>query len=236
MKESALLALAVALGLRHGVDPDHLSAIDALSRLRPSRWNGVIFALGHGFVVTLLAVGIGGLLARTVAPYAPWLLIALGMTNLWRLFRPAVHRRHPLDAQLAQTSPLLLGVLFGAGFETSSQLSVLFLAGSLSPFVVGAVFTIGMVLVDGVDGYMASRTQTHAMAGGLSARRSSRALGILVVISSFLLGGAELLNLNIDALALPIGITLFVVVLGIRILALREREASSSNRLPGTYY
>jgi hypothetical protein len=67
--------------------------------------------LGHGSVVTLLAVGIGGLLARTVAPYAPWLLIALGMTNLWRLFRPAVHRRQHLDAQLAQTSPLLLGVL-----------------------------------------------------------------------------------------------------------------------------
>ena len=77
MTHSALLTLAVALGLRHGVDPDHLAAIDGLSRLRPSRWNGVLFAIGHGILVTLLAVGVGGLLARTVGPYAPWLLILL---------------------------------------------------------------------------------------------------------------------------------------------------------------
>src|SRR5580698_9870246 len=105
MTHSALLTLAVALGLRHGVDPDHLAAIDGLSRLRPSRWNGVAFAIGHGAIVTLLAVGIGGLLARTVGPYAPWLLILLGVVNLWRLKAPAIHHHHGLS-RFVRTSPL----------------------------------------------------------------------------------------------------------------------------------
>ena len=40
-------------------DPDHLAAIDGLTRIRPRAMNGVFFALGHGLVVILLAVGIG---------------------------------------------------------------------------------------------------------------------------------------------------------------------------------
>ena len=52
---TGLELLAVALGMRHGVDPDHLAAVDGLSRVRPSPLNGVLFALGHGGVVTLLA-------------------------------------------------------------------------------------------------------------------------------------------------------------------------------------
>lgn len=45
--------LAVALGMRHGVDPDHLAAVDGLSRVRPSPLKGFLFALGHGGIVTL---------------------------------------------------------------------------------------------------------------------------------------------------------------------------------------
>jgi high-affinity nickel-transport protein len=103
---SSLLTLAVALGLRHGVDPDHLAAIDGLSRLRPSRWNGVLFAAGHGALVTLLAVGVGGLLARSIGSYAPWLLILLGVVNLWRLKAPATHRNRV--SRIPLSSPLLL--------------------------------------------------------------------------------------------------------------------------------
>jgi high-affinity nickel-transport protein len=55
------LVLVFILGLRHGMDADHLAAIDGFSRLRPSRWNGVLFGLGHGLVVTLLALLVGRL-------------------------------------------------------------------------------------------------------------------------------------------------------------------------------
>jgi high-affinity nickel-transport protein len=223
---SSLLTLAVALGLRHGVDPDHLAAIDGLSRLRPSRWNGVLFAVGHGALVTLLAVGIGGLLARCIGPYAPWLLILLGVVNLWRLRTSATHDRRV--SRIPLTSPLLLGVLFGAGFETASQLSALVLATDINPCILGVMFSAGMMLVDGADGYLASRTQSHAITGGRRALRASRALGIFVVVFSFGLGGAELLDIDVDRIALPLGCVLFLCLVALRIWSLQEDAAGAS--------
>jgi nickel/cobalt transporter (NiCoT) family protein len=220
MTHSTLLILAAALGLRHGVDPDHLAAIDGLSRIRPSRWNGILFAIGHGAVVTLLAVGIGSLLASKVEPYAPWLLISLGAINLWRLRGPIPHRHFGFD-RFRLTSPLLLGVLFGAGFETASQLSAVVLAADINPWILGAVFSAGMTVVDGTDGYLASRTQSRAASGSQRALRASRALGIFVVVFSFGLGGAELLKWNVDRIALPLGCVLFVYLVALRIWSAR---------------
>lgn len=132
MKGAALITVVAALGMRHGVDPDHLSIIDGLSRFHPSRWNGVLFAAGHGIIVTVLAVGFGKLLAGFIEPYTVWILVALGAANLWRLLRPKAHV-HPKPPGLFRASPLLLGVLFGMGFETASQLSAILLAGQLNP-------------------------------------------------------------------------------------------------------
>jgi high-affinity nickel-transport protein len=224
----------MALGLRHGVDPDHLAAIDGLSRLRPSRWNGVLFAIGHGILVTLLAVGVGGLLARTVGRFAPWLLILLGGINLWRLRKPVTHR-HRGFSRIARSSPLLLGILFGAGFETASQLSALVLAADMDPWVLGLVFSAGMMLVDGTDGYLASRTQSQAIAGGRRALRASRSLGIFVVVFSFGLGGAELLKVDMDHIALPLGCVLFVYLIALRIWSARDpAEKTGSNSITAT--
>lgn len=224
----------MALGLRHGVDPDHLAAIDGLSRLRPSRWNGVLFAIGHGILVTLLAVGVGGLLACTVGRFAPWLLILLGAINLWRLRRPVTHR-HRGFSRIARSSPLLLGILFGAGFETASQLSALVLAADMDPWVLGLVFSAGMMLVDGTDGYLASRTQNQAIAGGRRALRASRSLGIFVVVFSFGLGGAELLKIDMDHIALPLGCVLFVYLIALRIWSARDpAEKTGSNSITAT--
>lgn len=234
MTHSALLTLAMALGLRHGVDPDHLAAIDGLSRLRPSRWNGVLFAIGHGILVTLLAVGVGGLLACTVGRFAPWLLILLGAINLWRLRRPVTHR-HRGFSRIARSSPLLLGILFGAGFETASQLSALVLAADMDPWVLGLVFSAGMMLVDGTDGYLASRTQNQAIAGGRRALRALRSLGIFVVVFSFGLGGAELLKIDMDHIALPLGCVLFVYLIALRIWSARDpAEKTGSNSITAT--
>lgn len=227
MTHSTLLILAAALGMRHGVDPDHLAAIDGLSRLRPSRWNGILFAIGHGALVTLLAVGVGGLVASKVEPYAPWLLILLGAINLWRLRRPIQHR-HRGFSRLRLTSPLLLGILFGAGFETASQLSALVLAANINPWILGLIFSGGMILVDGTDGYLASRTQSRAIAGSERALRASRSLGIFVVVFSFGLGGAELLRINVDRVALPVGCVLFAYLVGLRIWSAHGRPDQKS--------
>jgi high-affinity nickel-transport protein len=222
MKGAALVTVIAALGMRHGVDPDHLSVIDGISRFHPSRWNGVYFALGHGIIVTLLAVGFGKLLAGVVAPYTVWILLALGFANLWRLWRPKQHK-HPKPPRLFQASPLLLGVLFGMGFETASQLSAILLAGQLNPWILGVVFSLGMVLVDGTDGFLAARTQQLALTGHNRSVRSSRALGVLVVVVSFGVAVGELAGVDLNLMALPLGVVLFASVVFLRLWSVGAR-------------
>jgi len=213
------LLLGFALGMRHGTDPDHLTAIDGLSRIRPHATNGLYFALGHGLLVTILAVGLGRVVADRAAFLGPWVLILIGAVNLVKLMRaqhgPAVPAvKKPIVAQ-----PFLLGVLLAAGFETASQFTALILAGKTNPWMLGAVFTCGMVIVDGLDGYLAARTQRLAAAGDGNARQASLFLGVLVVIFSFGLGVAELMDIDLSQIALPVGLILFGIVVAIRIRA-----------------
>jgi len=212
---NSTLVVAFALGVRHGTDPDHLTAIDGLARIRPRPTNGLLFAVGHGLVVTMLAAGVGHVIAGRLSFVGPWLLILIGLVNLWKVLRPsplAPAVRRPVVAQ-----PFLLGMLLAAGFETASQLSALILADQANPWLLGGAFSGGMALVDGFDGYLAASTLTLAAIGEKRARTASRLLGILVVVFSFGLGGAELLGLEINRFALPLGLLLFAIVIGVRI-------------------
>lgn len=219
--------VAFALGMRHGTDPDHLAAIDALTRIRPRSTNGVFFALGHGLVVLLLAIGIGHMLAGRFSFVGPWTLILLGVINLWRLMRgspPVQPMKRPIVAQ-----PFLLGMLLAAGFETSSQLAALILAGEHNTWPTGAAFAGGMMLVDGLDGLLAASTQRLAAMGQENAKAASRLLGVLVVIFSFGLGGAELMGVELDRFALPLGLALFAAVIGIRVWARSGSRLAASS-------
>jgi len=212
----AILLLSIILGLRHGMDPDHLTAIDGLSRFRPKASNGLYFALGHGLVVTALTVGIGATLAEHAEPFAPWLLILIGAINLWKLVcRPRVvaPTKYPAIAQ-----PFLFGMLLAAGFETSSQLSVFLLASHTNPFLLGAAFTLGMVVTDGMDGLLASSTQRRAVDGKPNALVASQVLGLVVVLFSFGLGGTELMGFDTGHIALPVGLVLFAIVIATRLM------------------
>lgn len=100
--------------------------------------------------------------------------------------------------------PVLIAMILAAGFETSSQLSVLVLAGNSSPWLVGLAFSAGMIIVDGLDGYLAASTQTLAANGAVSARSASRWLGVIVVVHSFGLAGHELAGVDLDGLTLPL--------------------------------
>src|SRR3954471_22726043 len=92
----SLVAVVFLLGLKHGLDPDHLAAIDGLarynarSRPRLSRWSGLLFSAGHGVVVTAVAVMVATVATEWRAPEwleqaGAWISIAfltlLGVAN-----------------------------------------------------------------------------------------------------------------------------------------------------------
>ena len=222
---NAVAIVGLALGMRHGTDPDHLAAIDGLTRIRPRPTNGIFFALGHGLVVILLAVGIGHFLASRFAFLGSWSLILIAAVNLWRLIRGSSPQ--PVTTRPVIAQPFLLGMLLAAGFETASQLSALILAGQTNAWLLGAAFSSGMVLVDGLDGYLAASTQRLAANGQIKAKAASQVLGIMVVIFACGLGGAELLGLDLTRIALPLGLSLFAIVLGIRFWARSNGNAGN---------
>lgn len=218
-----ILGLSLLLGCRHGIDPDHLAAIDGLSQMRPSPWNGVLFALGHGLVVTLFAAGIGSLSLSWLEPIAPWLLVFIGTFNLFRLFRRGGHTR---QYALATSSPILVGIVFAAGFETASQLSALTLVHQDSAWLVGATFSFGMVLIDGIDGYNAFLVRRRGTSNSAHAARISNYLSALVVFSSYALAAAEFGKVNVERYGLVIGTLLFLAVFSLRLWSrLSERNS-----------
>ncbi len=53
----------------------------------------------------------------------------------------------------------------------------------------------------------------------MNAQAASRPLAIVVVIFVFGLGGSELMGVELTGIALPLGLSLFAIVIGIRIWA-----------------
>jgi high-affinity nickel permease len=80
----ALLGLALALGLRHAADPDHVVAVTAITartkRILPAMWLGVVWGLGH--TVTLFTAGAAIILFNVVVPPRVGLTLelAVGLT------------------------------------------------------------------------------------------------------------------------------------------------------------
>lgn len=155
-----LLGLAFALGLSHGADPDHLTAIDGMTRAsvdrhpRMSRWVGTWFAFGH----SLSVLSIAALIALAAEQLGSWsdsvqqvswlvsalLLFVIGTINVARVFGSTPGGAAPCGGLLVHllssrqalniTHPLSaipVGALFGLGFETASQMSAWALAGTI---------------------------------------------------------------------------------------------------------
>jgi high-affinity nickel-transport protein len=149
-----LILIVFALGAKHGMDPDHLAAIDGLARFnvehqpRVARWSGCLFSLGHGFVVTVVAALVASLSGGFATPVwlehaGAWIsiafLAALGIGNIaavWRTPRDKVVRSVGLRARwlhrFSRTDhPLVIasiGALFALSLDTWSQAALFSLA------------------------------------------------------------------------------------------------------------
>ena len=166
-----LVALVLALGVRHGFDPDHLVAIDGFARSsartqpRVARWAGLYFSLGHGAIVTLIGLAVALFAADAQAPQ--WLeplgatisiavLGFLGVANVrlaWRAgpddrVAPIALRGRWFSERFAGAShPVMIaavGAAFALSFDTVSHAIVFSLSGATSA---GWLFALALGLV-----------------------------------------------------------------------------------------
>jgi high-affinity nickel-transport protein len=203
-----LAMIILFMGMKHGLDADHLAAIDGLTRFnavarpRLARAAGILFACGHGLVVVTVAVGVS-MFARVwrvpewLEAFGAWtsivVLTLLALTNIVSVLRTPRSevarlrgwRSGMLASMLSAGSPVMVigtGTLFALSFDTLSQ-ATLFAAtatrfGGWRPaLVLAAIFTCGMMLIDGANGAWVAR-----MMGRLDrkARAASRAVAFTV--------------------------------------------------------
>lgn len=208
-----------ALGLRHGADPDHLAAIDNLTRnsLTPRRrlssFVGTLFAGGHAIMVLSIAALVG-LLGSRIAVHGALLeaigtwvsiitLFVIGALNLRALVVGKIGPvAGPKTAMLpkalrAATSPLAaipIGLLFGLGFDTSSQVATYALAftsggGVLAGVLIGSIFSLGMAVTDTLDSLLVYKLCTRHP---LELVRATRLWMITVTALALSVGAYEL--------------------------------------------
>jgi high-affinity nickel-transport protein len=181
------------LGMRHGADPDHLAAIDNVTRNayvktpKLSRFVGTLFAAGHATMILAISALVGLLGARfeshgkLIETVGTWisivvLLLVAGM-NFHALrtgaTRVAGAKTRLLPRALREGSSALMaipiGLLFGFGFETSSQIFAYTLAfgtgaGVLGALLVGGMFCLGMICTDTLDSVLVHRLISYRSA------------------------------------------------------------------------
>ena len=213
----AALGLIFLLGLRHGLDPDHIAVIDNLtfqvSEQRPALapWVGTLFAIGHSLSVALVAVGVAIFVPQFEWPAwlsvaVDWavvaLLILVGVLNLIALRRPGAYtpagwrQAFVPRALRANTHPaaiIAVGAVFGLVFDTATQAAAWGLAASSTAGIAGAafvalVFAAGMIVTDTAD----SQIVAALLRGGgdpSRVRQYRRGVGWLIVVLSFGMAG-----------------------------------------------
>lgn len=209
------LVLMFVLGLRHGLDPDHIACIDGLTWRSLNRhhahakWIGTLFAIGHGLLVTVIAVIVSRLAlhvalpawAMTMFEWIPTgLLLVLGGLNLRLLLRrneayaPTGWKMALVPRWLRQHSSawsvIVIGVLFATVFDTATQAAAWgYVASNKSDgawlaLLAGLTFTAGMMVTDTLDGRLICRI-SRGLNAAETGRRVRRALGWLIVAISF---------------------------------------------------
>jgi nickel/cobalt transporter (NiCoT) family protein len=245
---TGMVALVFTLGLRHGFDPDHLVAIDGMTRSTQSRWCGLFFSLGHGMVVTLIGVGVAiaatewqapAWLEQTGALVSAGVLLALGTANLAAVLRtPAGHRvaliglrSRWLSERLATAShPAVIasmGAAFAVSFDTVSHalafsLTGATMAGVLFAALLGVVFTLGMVMTDAVNGLWVAKMMSGAAAASRWMSGAVAALCLLMAALAFPTLGALA-----EPFSLSLSIATLVLITSVFAFAVRRREAGA---------
>jgi len=182
---SGFIVLSV-LGLRHGLDPDHITVIDGytyrlhLHKSIWTRWVGTLFTFGHGIMVTAIALFLCILKNNFEMPtmldiIVEWLssvmLLFMGISNLISLTRRdntqlSGFRKRLLPKSFSNSlnpfTVIVTGIIFGFIFDTSSQIAAFGYAVSVSnqwiyAILGGVVFSLGLILTGTCDSLLLSK-------------------------------------------------------------------------------
>jgi high-affinity nickel-transport protein len=210
---SALLILFI-LGLRHGLDPDHIAVIDNYTyRLHQnknawSKWVGTLFTFGHGVMVTIIALVLGYLknqfeVPTTVDFLLSWvpmiLLLVMGIGNVISFSQAKIGnslsiKKHLipnfLDKNLSPFTVFMTGIVFGFIFDTSSQIAAFGLAVSgtnhwLFSVIGGLVFSLGLIFTGTIDSFLLSKLLKTFDQNKIQKHRLK--LNILITIMCFII-------------------------------------------------
>jgi nickel/cobalt transporter (NiCoT) family protein len=213
---AATVPIMVLLGVRHGLDVDHIAAIDNLVRMRSadkgSRWIGSFFSLGHMLSVSAEMVALVYVVKSLEAESSLQLLggvvgaaalALIGGVNFYSLRRYGRSSFSILAQKAARRtsfagtigSPILIGFVFGLGFDTASQISALTVSAVASAtqgvqiaLVLTAFFALGMIPTDTLDSLVLREVFSRISSSG-GFRTMSYGLSVLA-ISLALLEGA----------------------------------------------
>ena len=219
----SILILAFVLGIKHGLDADHLAIIDGLTRYnarsnpRLARFCGTLFSLGHGIVVLIVALGVSTLAAQWTVPN--WFdvlgslisiifLVGLGCLNLAAVLRaqpdeivqPVGFKGHLLHSLQRASNPLpvaLVGTLFAISFDTMSQ-AVFFALAATRYGGWQHAFLLASAFLLGMmvtDGLGGLWIARLIARADQAAVLASHVMGLIVAGVSFLVGGFGLIKL-----------------------------------------
>ena len=214
---AGLVLMVFLLGLRHGMDPDHLATVDGLARRsardrpRVARWSGCIFSLGHGAIVTLVAGFVAATLHDGAAPQwlerlGAWIsiafLLALGIANVVAVFRTPADRVVRLAGfkgrwlgRIAGTSHpaviAMIGAAFALSFDTVSQAALFSLT---AVHLAGWPFSValGLVFTLGMmatDGLNGAWVARMLERADRRARVASRVMGLAIASLGIAIAG-----------------------------------------------
>ncbi|HTY99729.1 MAG TPA: nickel transporter [Rhodocyclaceae bacterium] len=251
-----LLGVKHGFDADHLATIDGLTRYNARHRPGLARYCGTLFSLGHGAIVLVIALAVG--VASRAWQVPEWLdgfgtlvsivfLVALGLVNLRAVVTAAPHeivqpvglKGRWLGGLSRASTPWLIalvGALFALSFDTLSQAALFAViatrfGGAEHALVLGLLFMLGMLVVDGVNGLWISRLIRRADQAALIA---SRVMGLVVSGVSLLvaaLAAARWMVPAVDAWSegreTAFGAMVVLVVAGSFLFALRLARRSA---------
>jgi high-affinity nickel-transport protein len=225
--------LAYSFGLRHAVDADHIAAIDNVTRKLMQQGKqpvtvGLMFSLGHSTIVIVGSIVIAA--AALAMQHRIWAIREIGAvvgTSVSAIFLFArVRRGEPyvdedFDMLLGNRGflsrlfrPMFnliqaswhmypLGLLFGLGFDTATEIGLLGISAAeaskglslASILVFPVLFAAGMSLIDSTDNILMLGAYGWAFVKPIRKIYYNMTITAVSVVVAFAVGGIEALGL-----------------------------------------